>query len=152
VAAAISTPAKSARSDSIRDLYKAAAKRLHPDLARDDADRKIRDRLMTAANLAYANGDEARLRAILEEYDSSPDTVVGSDVAAELIRTIRQICLAKKRIEQIEAEITELRGSDLFELKELVAEQAKAGKDVLGEMVESLKRQIRAKRDQMQSL
>jgi len=49
---------------------------------------------MTEANLAYAKGDEAGLRAVPEEYDSSPDTVVGSDVGAELVRTIRRISLA----------------------------------------------------------
>src|ERR1700687_1272019 len=56
-----------ARSQALKDLYRAAAKQLHPDLSRDDCDRATRERLMTEANLAYAKGDEARLRAILEE-------------------------------------------------------------------------------------
>ena len=87
---ALAVPAQPIRSDSLRELYKTAAKRLHPDLARDDADGKVRERLMTEANLAYAKGDEAALRAIFDEYDSSPDTVLGTDVAAELVRVIRQ--------------------------------------------------------------
>jgi hypothetical protein len=95
------------RSESLRELYKIAARRLHPDLARDDVDRKIRERLMTEANLAYARGDEARLRAILEEYDSSPDMVVGSDVAAELVRAIRRISLVNKIQSDLRLELTE---------------------------------------------
>jgi hypothetical protein len=150
--AALSTPTKAVRSNSIKELYKTAAKRLHPDLARDDADWRIRDRLMADVNLAYEQGDEAKLLEILEEYDSSPDTVVGSDVAAELVRAIRRISLVRKRIQQIESDITELRDSELFKLKSLVAEQAKLGKDVLSDIVASLKAQIDAKKDHLRSL
>jgi hypothetical protein len=146
------TPARPERSDRIRNLYREAAKRLHPDLARDDADRKIRERLMTEVNLAYEKGDEARVQAILEEYESSPDTVVGTDVAAELVRAIRRISLVNKRIPQIETEICELKVSELFKLKTLVDDGARSGKDVLGDMVDRLKQLVLAKRSQLQSL
>jgi hypothetical protein len=141
-----------ARSDSLRDLYKDAAKRIHPDFARDEADRKVRERLMTEANLAYARGDEASLRAILEEYDSSPDTVLGTDIAAELVRVIRRISLADKRIQQINAQIAELKASELFTLKNLVEDGQQTGKDVLGDMVGRLKQQVAAKREYLRTL
>ena len=149
---ALATPAKPARSESLRELFKTAAKRLHPDLARDDADRKIRERLMTEANLAYARGDEASLRSILDEYDSSPDTVLGSDVASELVRAIRRISLVRKSIQKIEAEMAELKSSELSTLRNAVEDGRRDGKDVLGEMVERLKQQVEAKREQMRSL
>lgn len=149
---ALSVPAQPIRSETLRELYKAAARRLHPDLARDEADRKIREHLMTEANLAYAKGDEARLRAILEEYDSSPDNVVEMDVAAELVRAIRRISLANKRIQKTEAEITDLKASELFTLKSMVEDGERSGKDVLGDMVERLNQQARAKRDHLRSL
>lgn len=143
---------KATRSESLRDLYRAVAKRLHPDLSRDDADRQIRERLMTEANLAYEREDEARLRAILEEYDSSPDTVVGTDVAAELVRVIRRISLANKRIHQIEEEIVNVKSSNLCKLKALVDEGLVTGKDVLQEMVVRLKQQVQLRRDYLQTL
>jgi hypothetical protein len=149
---ALATPAQPPRSDTLRNLYRDAAKRLHPDLARDDADRKIRERLMTEVNLAYEKGDEARLQAILEEYKSSPDTVVGTDVAAELVRAIRRISVANKRIPQVETEIADLKASELFKLKTLVDEGTRTGKDMLGEMVERLKQQIQDKREHLRSL
>jgi hypothetical protein len=140
------------RSDSLRELYKIAAKRLHPDLARDDADRKIRERLMTEANLAYARGDEAGLSAILDEYDSSPDTVLGTDVAAELVRAIRRISLVSKRIQKIEVEIAEVKASELFTLRSMVEDGKRSGKDVLGDMVERLNQQVQLKRDHLRSV
>lgn len=149
---ALAVPAHPKRSERVRELYKIAAKRLHPDLARDEADRKIRERLMTEANLAYARGDEARLRAILEDYDSSPDTVLGTDVAAELVRAIRRISLLRKGILKTEAEIAELKASELFTLKSLVEDGKRSGKDVLSDMVERLNQQIHAKRDHLRSL
>jgi hypothetical protein len=152
VSDALATPSHPARSDRLRNQYREAAKRLHPDLARDDLDRKIRERLMAEANLAYEKGDEARLQEILEEYDSSPDTVVGTDVASELVRVIRRISLVNRRIPQVETEITELKASELFKLKTLVDEGTRNGKDVLREMVERLKQQVLDKRDHLRSL
>ena len=58
----------------------------------------------------------------------------------------------KIRIQQIEAEITELRVSELFTLKTRVEEGSQNGKDVLGEMVERLKGQIQTRREHLRSL
>jgi DnaJ-class molecular chaperone len=53
-------------SDDLKRLYREIAKRIHPDLATDDAERAKRNQLMAEVNRAYADGDEARLRAILD--------------------------------------------------------------------------------------
>jgi DNA repair exonuclease SbcCD ATPase subunit len=140
------------RSQRLKDLYRTAAKQLHPDLAQDDPVRAIRERLMTEANLAYANGDESKLEAILEEYQCSPDTVVGSDVGAELVRTIRRISLARANIRKVETEIGRLRTSEIHKLKTTVEEGRQGNRDVLGELVESLRHKIRARRQNLQSL
>ena len=112
----------------------------------------IRERLMTEANLAYAEGDEAKLDAILEEYQSSPDAVVGTDVGADLIRTIRSISLAQANIRSVETEIGSLRASEIHKLKTTVEEGRQGNRDVLGELVESLRYKIRARRQHLQSL
>ena len=145
-------PAPVERSQRLKDLYRTAAKQLHPDLAQDERDRMIRERLMTEANLAYAKGDEVKLEAILEEYQSSPDTVVGSDVGAELIRTIRHISLTQTNIHKVKGEIGRLRASEIHQLKTTVEEGRQGSRDVLGELVESLRQEIRARRQYLQSL
>jgi hypothetical protein len=135
------------RSEKLRDLYRTVAKTLHPDLSQDNGDHIIRERLMTEANLAYARGDENGLRAILDEYEGSPDSVLGNDVAADLIRTIRRISLANRRSKEIEDEVQRLEGSETYKLKTTVEEGSRKGTDVLGELVETLKQRIRAKRE-----
>jgi DNA-binding ferritin-like protein len=140
------------RSQKLKDLYRAAAKQLHPDLAQDDRDRAIRERLMTEANLAYAKGDEGRLEAILEEYQSNPDTVLGSDVGAELVRTIRRISLANMNIRKAKTEISSLNASEICKLKTTVDEGRRRENDVLGDLVENLKQNVRARRQHLQDL
>lgn len=152
VDAALTLPAAVERSQELKDLYRAAAKRLHPDLSRDETDRTIRERLMTEANLAYEKGDENRLREILEEYDSDPDLVKGDDVGAELVRTIRRISLVTVKIRKIEQEITDLNKSELAQLRLTVKEENQRGNDVLAQLAKSLQRKIQERRQHLQNV
>ena len=152
VGAVVSLPPPVTRSQSLKDLYRAAAKRLHPDLSRDEANRAIRERLMKEANLAYEKGEENRLREILEEYDSSPDSVVGNDVGAELVRAIRRISLANAKIKKIEQEITDLKTSELAKLRMTVEEERQKGNDVLAQLADSLRKKIQERQQQLRAL
>ena len=49
-------------SEDLKKLYREIAKRVHPDLATDPADRAKRNQVMADVNRAYAAGDEAKLR------------------------------------------------------------------------------------------
>lgn len=53
-------------SDAVRKLFRDVAKMIHPDVAGDE-ERDRRHALMVEANRAYALGDEAQLRAILDQ-------------------------------------------------------------------------------------
>ena len=99
-------------SEDVKRLYREIAKRVHPDLATDDAERGKRNQVMAEVNRAYADGDEARLRAILNEWETSPDAVTGDGIGAELVRTIRKIHQVEGRLARIQAEIAALSGSE----------------------------------------
>ena len=60
-------------SDAIRRLFRDVAKAIHPDLSRDTDARDRRHALMIEANRAYAQGDEERLRTILQSWERSPE-------------------------------------------------------------------------------
>jgi hypothetical protein len=129
-------------SEDLKKLYREIAKRIHPDLTTDEKERVRRNEIMAEANRAYEEGDEAKLRAILEEWESSPDTVKGEGVGAELVRVIRKIHQVQKRLAEIGNLIKQLKGSELCQLKAKVEEAAKEGHDLLKEMADRLSHEI----------
>ena len=141
-------------SDDLKRLYWEIAKRVHPDLATDDAERAKRNQVMTEVNRAYAESDEARLHAILDEWETSPDAVTGDGVGVELVRTLRKIHQVQARLARIEIEIAALNGSELAVLKARAGSEQMNGLDVLAQMAEQLDTQIfhlRRKRDGLRS-
>ncbi len=138
-------------SPELKSLYREVAKRVHPDLATDEEDRRQRERLMTEANRAYENGDAERLKAILHEYESSPDSVRGTGIAADLIRVLRQLKQVSSRLAQIEDEITSVVGSDIAKLKAKAERAATEGRDLLAEMAATVQSRVNVARRQYES-
>jgi septal ring factor EnvC (AmiA/AmiB activator) len=137
-------PASSPRftSDAIRKLFRDVAKAIHPDLTNDELARRSRQALMAEANRAYADGDEAQLRMILESWARSPEAVPGSDPAAIRLRLMRRIAQLEERLGAVEAEILELQASPLAELKSKVDDAAANGRDLVAELVRRLEREV----------
>jgi hypothetical protein len=129
-------------SAEMKALYREVAKRVHPDLAIDDADRQRREHLMAEANVAYQRGDADALRQILEEYESSPESVRGDGIAADLVRAIRQIRQVRNRLSQIETEVATLLDSDTAMLRTKADAAGADGCDLFAEMAEDVKRRI----------
>ena len=96
-------------SDDLRSLFRDVARCVHPDFAKDDADRQRRTQAsMAQANEAYSVSDAETLQRILDDYDESSKSVLGEVIGAELVRIIRQIHQAKKNIVAIEQELIQL--------------------------------------------
>jgi hypothetical protein len=60
-----------AASHGLRQLYIDVIKQIHPDHASSEADRVLRERLTKDANAAFKKADDAALRRILAEFESS---------------------------------------------------------------------------------
>jgi hypothetical protein len=129
-------------SERLKTLYRAAAKTIHPDLASDDADRARRHKAMASVNDAYEKGDENRIRAIIEEWEASPESVKGEGTAAELVRVIRRISLIRKSLDTIKNEIGQIRSSSLALLKTKVDDELAQGRDILKEMAVGIQAEI----------
>ena len=129
-------------SADLKSLFRETAKRLHPDFAKDEADRLLRTRLMAQANAAYSQGDAEALQRILDEFGNSPESVQGEGVGAELVRIIRQIHQARKNIAAIENELSSLRASEIAQLKQDVEKAEKEGRDLLAELAASVQAKI----------
>ncbi len=139
-------------SENLKKLYREVAKRIHPDLATDEANRTRRQRLMAEANRAYEEGDEAKLRAILDEWESSPEAVEGEGAGADLIRAIRKIAQVEKRLSAIDTEMEQLKASDLYQLKVKIEEAENAGENPLAGMASQVEAKIAAERKRLVEL
>lgn len=143
---------KTGQSESLRELYRQAAKLLHPDLTLDPRQKALRERLMAEVNQAYAEGDEDRIRTILREWHASPDNVEGEGAGAELVRVIRKIAQVQGRLRAIAREMDQLRAGEVFQLRTKLQEARAQGRDLLAEMAFDLDGQIAERRARLDEL
>ncbi len=129
-------------SENLNKLYRNVARKIHPDLCTNETERLQREKLMTEANLAYEEGNEERLQQILNEWESSPESVSGEDIGAELVRILRKIAQVEDRLNTISSEIEKLHKSDLYQLKTKVDSAAADKRDLLNEMADRLDNEI----------
>jgi hypothetical protein len=139
-------------SDAVRKLFRDVAKVIHPDLASDDHGRDRRHSLMIEANRAYALGDEERLRSILHAWERSPEAVQGSGDEATRLRLERRIAQINEQLEGFDGDLAELKESPLWKLKVMVDDASSRGKDLVGDMVRRLKRDIMAARNRFDAM
>lgn len=120
------------REEQIKRLYRALARRFHPDLAADDADRARRTAIMIHINEVYAERDLGALMTLAEQPDA-----IQPDLPLALL-TLRGL---QQQSVELEARIVDLqrRRDDLFygEMMKLKLDDKLAGmrgRDLLREM------------------
>lgn len=131
----------------MKKAYYNLAKIIHPDLAIDLEERERRTLLMAKLNDAYAAGDTDLMNNLVEEHRDSPELIKGDSIGDQLVRVIRQVSQVKRRLETIKKEQRELETSEHNVLRVKVDEEAWEGKNLLSQMSERTKTNIkRAKR------
>lgn len=136
----------------LRDLYRQAAKRIHPDLAADDVERERRTALMAWLNAAYEVGDADAIRRILADEAARPEAIIGDDVASRLLRVIRKISQVRGRLTEL-AELTDaLEADPLYTLFAQNRVAWEAGEDPFAEDEASLRTRIASARAQLTAL
>ena len=128
--------------EDIKAIYRDLAKKFHPDLAIDEGDRQRRTKYMSEINEAYQNGDEDRLKRIMQEFEASPDSVSGQGVGADLVRVIRKITQVQNRLSEIKIEHEKIKQMDIFKLKQSFENAKLSGRNLLDEMVEQIREMI----------
>ena len=127
---------------SLRTLFRAAARMLHPDLAPTEEDRSRRHEWMAKVNEAYKRANEEALKRLVEDWEASPESVEGTGVASELVRVIRQIAQARQSIADIRSRIDALKDTELYSLHERYREARDEGRNLLEEIAADLEVRI----------
>ncbi len=139
-------------TDAVRKLFRDVAKAIHPDLTRDEDARDRRHSLMIEANRAYALGDEAQLRGILEAWERSPEAIEGTDDSATRLRLERRVTQIDEQLQMLDADLVALQDSPMWQLKAMVDAEAAKGKDLVKDMVRRLKRDILVATNRLEAL
>ena len=128
---------------ALKQLYRQLARRFHPDLALEEADRAYRTDLMMAINAAYAAGDMAALERLAAEPDNAPRAPHTDEELAAALQ--REIDHCRRRLSEIAAELATLEGHDSTRLLRRAERAAVEGRDLLAELAADLRRRINEK-------
>jgi hypothetical protein len=138
----------------IKQLFRQLARRFHPDMAVDAADREYRTQMMAAINAAYAAGDLEKLQQLALEPDAA-DLVEYAQTDQQLAEALaREIERCRRRLAEIRQELAHLEQHQSTRLLRRAQQAEAEGRDLLAEMARRLEEQITQKmveRDVLQS-
>lgn len=141
----------------LKKLYRQLARRYHPDLALNEADRAQRTAVMTAVITAYQAGDLAAL--LLLANPAQPPVASDQPIAAatapslwhELVNTLEA---KKAQLQQLQTAVHMFHHQPLVELALESRLAARDGRDLLAEMAQTIQQKIgrkQAERDMLQA-
>jgi uncharacterized coiled-coil protein SlyX len=134
----------------LKTLYRRLARRYHPDLATDTAEREQRNRLMAEINAAYSERNLDVLRAL----DKQPeDARIDEPIAVLQLRQLQQIhAQLSRRVEELHARRRDLISGEMMSLKIQASLAARHKRDLLREMADQLERDYRTNLDRLDKL
>lgn len=138
-------PERFAPSEEIKKLFRDIAKKIHPDLAKDDSDRERRNQYMKQVNEAYHDGNIERLMEIMKEWDDSSNSEIEDKLDAELERLNRLVTQIKRKIQEIKDKIKSLGRSEIGQLKIRADLAQENGEDLLSQIALEIQAQINKK-------
>ncbi len=112
------TPATPQPNGLVRQLYRKLARLIHPDLARDAAERARRETAMRLANAAYEASDGAQLERLLTIWERVPDAEELGFSFEDLERQLEQL---QHELHGIEGRHVQLESGETGELLRMTA-------------------------------
>ncbi|HRQ41457.1 MAG TPA: hypothetical protein PLD25_26355 [Chloroflexota bacterium] len=149
----------------LKKLYRDLARRYHPDLALDEADRVLRTAKMMAINDAYKAGSLVEMMALAEEKEGVAQAGMGQMVGGtavpisqtedDLIQALAQELENRRRhLYRVQDALRNFHNRPMVELALEVRFARQQGRDLLAEMATETQRKIARKeveRDMIQS-
>lgn len=133
----------------VRDLFRRLAKQYHPDLAKDEHQKRLHEEIMSEINQAYSAKNLDALES-LSQRQEQPD--LSPTPAAELARLTVELRQLETMIFDIEQTIRELDLSPAMQMRsELKADQAE-GRDSLSALESEIQARISGLEEQILSL
>ncbi len=135
----------------LKQVYRELAKRTHPDLAADEADRTRRSQRMKEINGLYAERELQVLRQMLRDVGAEQQRE-HEDPAQRHQRLTAEYDRIVTAIRHVKADIAELNQSPMMTLKLEAAIAQPRGRDVLGEMAGRMQAQLQEAEQELNGL
>lgn len=132
----------------LKKLYRRLARRFHPDLAQNEADRLYRTERMSGINDAYAARSLTELLVFAAEMETvtEPAAVIPGQTETDMVQALeKEIRRCRRRVQEIDLEMQNLHNRASVELaleRKLVQRN---GRDLLAEIAADLERKIARK-------
>lgn len=128
-------------------LYRELARKAHPDLAQDEAEKERRSAFIARVNEAYSYADEELLRALAEEWEAGP--VPEEELPGEAEVLYARLEWLAERKEKLAAVAAELADSAIGQMMGLAPEDPDA---LLNEIAEQLLTQVASREARLAEL
>ncbi len=132
----------------IRDLFRRLAKRYHPDVARNDEERKHHEAIMAEINRAYMDKDLETLEALAKSHPSGFNGAARSP-EAELARLTLELRQLEAMIFEVENTIRDLDLSPAMQMHSETKGDRKSKHDIFAEMEAELRARIAELQEQL---
>jgi hypothetical protein len=141
---AVPRPAGPLPTGDLKKSFREAAKRMHPDLAPDEATRGHAEAFMKRLNHAYRAGDAAAIEDLVRQWERSPHAVAPGGPA--------RVAALEAAVTRAQRRLDEVRDSDLAKLMERAMAATREGSDLLAEMRASAEAALAAARARLAAL
>ena len=133
--------------EEARRLYRELVRKVHPDLAQEEAEQKRRGEFIARVNEAYAQGDEEALWALAAEWEAGPPAEAAPPTKTEELYA-RLEWLAQRK-EALAAVAAELEQGAIGEMLKLAPDDPDG---LLNEIAEQLLEQVAERERRLEGL
>ncbi len=138
---------------AIKKIYRQLARRFHPDLARTEADRAYRTKVMGQINEAYNARSLTELKAFLDMPDKAPAQQEQEPPAHIRLKQLQKLYNdLEMKLASMRRERAQLMASPMMDLKVDERLARHQGRDLLAELAAAARRKLEAKQKELERL
>jgi len=137
--------------EELKILFRKLVFKFHPDRAKDEKERKEYNDIMTKINEAYKNGDLETLRKYMRQAERE-EKIAKETPEEKLARLKKEYKKIETIIAKLRKELNVLKTSETYKIKEKVERAKKKGRDLLQELADHIKSEIKESQEFLDKL
>lgn len=137
--------------EELKALYRKLAFKFHPDKAKDEKQRKKYQDIMAEINEAYKNSDLETIKKYMRQAERE-EKIAKETSKEKLARLKEEYKIIENIITKLQKELVTLKESETFKLNENVENAKKEDRDLLQELADNIKSEIKESQEFLDKL